>query len=47
MTEHRNQSATVAMIRIAYHDSDSGESTEVTLDPVVFVGLVHIVRTLG
>ena len=47
MTEHRNQPANVALIHIAYQDADSGESTEVTLDPAVFVGLVHATRTLG
>ena len=47
VTDNKNDSANVALIRIAYHASDSGESTEVTLDPVVFVGLVHAMRTLG
>src|SRR5919202_1184877 len=47
VTDNKKDSANVALIRIAYHESDSGESTEVTLDPVVFVGLVHIMRTLG
>src|ERR671933_844328 len=47
VTDNKKDSANVALIRIAYHESDSGESTEVILDPVVFVGLVHIMRTLG
>ena len=47
VTDNKKDSANVALIRIAYHESDSGESTEVTLDPVVFVGIVHIMRTLG
>ena len=47
VTDNKNDSANVALIRITYDESDSGESTEVTLDPVVFVGLVHAMRTLG
>ena len=47
MTDNRNESGTVALMRIAYQDADSGESTEVTLDPAAFVGLVHMTRTLG
>ena len=41
VTDNRKEPATVALIRITYQDADSGASTEVTLDPVVFVGLVH------
>src|ERR687886_549107 len=47
VTDNKKDSPNVALIRIAYHESDSGESTEVILDPVVFVGLIHIMRTLG
>ncbi len=37
----------VPLIRITYHDADSGEPAVVTLDPVVFVALVKLDRTLG
>ena len=47
MTDNRKEPTAVALIRIAYQDADSGESTEVTLGPSVFVGLVHTTRTLG
>ena len=47
VTDNRKEPATVALIRITYQDADSGASTEVTLDPAVFVGLVHVTRTLG
>jgi hypothetical protein len=47
VTDTRNDPANVALIRIVYQDADSGESTEVTLGPSVFVGLVHTTRTLG
>ena len=47
MTDNRNDPTDVALIRIAYQDADSGESAEVTLDPGVFVGLVHVTRTFG
>ena len=47
VTDNRNEPANVALIRIAYDEGASGESTEVTLDPVGFVGLVHATRTLG
>jgi hypothetical protein len=45
--DNKNGSANVALIRIAYYEGDSGESTAVTLDPAVFIGLVHMTRTLG
>src|SRR5919202_6703715 len=47
VTDNRNDPANVALIRITYQEGDGGESAEVTLDPVVFVGLVHAMRTLG
>ncbi len=47
VTDNKKEPANVALIRIAYDEGDSGGSTEVTLDPVVFVGLVHATRTLG
>ncbi len=47
MTDNRKEPTDVALIRIAYQDADSGESTEVTLDPAAFVGLVHATSTLG
>ena len=47
VTDNKQEPANVALIRIAYDAGASGESTEVTLDPVVFVGLVHTMRTLG
>ena len=47
MTDNRNDPANVALIRITYQEGDGGESAEVMLHPVVFVGLVHATRTLG
>ena len=47
MTTKRKEPAQVALIRSTYQEGDGGESAAVTLDPVVFVGLIHATRTLG
>ena len=42
-----NEPASVPLVRISFQDPDTGETADVTLDPRVFVALVHLTRTLG
>ncbi len=39
--------AGVPLVRISFEDPDTGETADVTLDPRVFVALVHLTRTFG
>ncbi len=37
----------LTLVRISFQDPDTGETAEVTLDPTVFVALVHLTHTFG
>src|SRR3712207_3818986 len=37
----------VTLVCISFQDPDTGETADATLDPTVFVALVHLTRALG